>query len=188
MTKKVLKFTGEKKELTIDNIIPYELNNKIHGEKQVDLLANIIGKYWYVDEIIVDKNNIIIAWHGRLESAKKMWYEAVEVKVMDIDIKDSRAFRILHNKISNYDSEDNLENLVIELSEINSDDLDWLNVTMEELYPDLDAPEYNPDDYDTWNSEESNKTVIKVSVDSPEMAEVLVESLKEMWYNDVKIL
>jgi len=81
----------------------------------VDLLANIIDKFSYTDEVIVDKNNIVIAGHGRLKSLAKMGYDDVEVKVMDIDTEDAIALRYLHNEISRYDTEDNLEAIAIEI-------------------------------------------------------------------------
>lgn len=148
--RKIAKMTLPKKILPIDSLIPYELNNKIHGDKKVNLLANIIDKFSYTDEVIVDKNNIVIAWHGRLKSLIKMWYDDVEVKVMDIDTEDAVALRYLHNEISRFDTEDNLEALSIELPWM-SVILEELNTSVTELAPHLDAPVYNPDNYETNN-------------------------------------
>ena len=144
--RKVAQMTLEKKILSIDKLIPYELNNKIHWEKKVDLLANIIDKFSYTDEVIVDKNNIVIAGHGRLKSLAKMGYDDVEVKVMDIDTEDAIALRYLHNEISRYDTEDNLEAIAIEIPWM-SVILEQLDTSITELAPYLDAPTYNPDDY-----------------------------------------
>ena len=113
--KKILKFKWNIKVIDIDKLIPYELNNKIHNEKKTDLLANIIAKFGYLDEIIVDKNNILIAGHWRLWSIKKMWYDAVEVKVLDIDSRNSSELRLLHNRIAEYETENGIYNMKEEI-------------------------------------------------------------------------
>jgi type I site-specific restriction-modification system R (restriction) subunit len=126
-----------------------------------------MGRFGYIDEIVVDKNNILIAGHGRLESIKKMGYDSVEVKVLDIDSKDSKELRILHNKLSEYDNEYHLENLKIEIDLIGYDvKLQGLDVSMKELYPEFDAPAFNPDDY---QEEAQKEKMIAVTVRCKDM-------------------
>lgn len=186
MSKKVLKFNGEIKEITTDELIPYEFNNKIHHEEQIDLLANIMGKFWYIDEIVVDKNNIIIAGHGRLESIKKMGYDAVEVKVLDIDSKDASQLRILHNKISEYATEYNLENINIELEAIGLDEyIEELEISMKDLFPEFDAPVYNPDDYeDLLEDEEPKSWKVEVIIEAKDKAEaeLIKKDVEGLWW------
>ena len=69
------------KTLKLSEIKYYKNNNKDHPEKQIELLAEIIKKYWYDDEIIVNNENVIIAGHWRLEALKKLWWNEVSVKV-----------------------------------------------------------------------------------------------------------
>lgn len=181
--KKVLKFKGEIKEISLDKLIPYEFNNKVHHEEQVNLLANIMGKFGYIDEIVVDRNNIIIAGHGRLESIRKMGYDSVEVKVMDIDAKDASQLRILHNKIGEYATEYHLENLNLELQTMGyEDDISWLDISMRDLFPEFDAPNFDADDYDVDNNEWGGKkiAVIIMAEDLAE-AEIIKQDVEWLW-------
>ncbi|MEI7558530.1 MAG: ParB N-terminal domain-containing protein [bacterium] len=50
----------------IDKIIPYEFNNKIHPEEQINKIANSIQECGFRAPILIDENNIILAGHGRL--------------------------------------------------------------------------------------------------------------------------
>ena len=194
MTKKTLKFNWNIEKVDIDKLIPYERNNKIHWEKQIDLLANIMNKFGYIDEIVVDKNNVIIAWHGRLQSIKKMWYDAVEVKKIDLDSKNASELRVLHNKIAEYDNELDLENLKIELDYIGYEELEDLDTNMKELFPEFDAPEFDPSDYEDemeFEEDNQNKDDIKQVVISDltkEQADQLMEDLLEQGYSDVSII
>lgn len=181
MTKKTLKFKWQLITLDVDKLIPYEFNNKDHPERQVNILSNIIGSYGYTDEIIIDKNNIIIAWHWRLEAIKKMWYEAVEVKQLDIDSKDASAYRLLHNKIAEL-AETNYWNIVIELEQLEGIDI-W-DITIKSLYPELDLPTYDPSNY---NPEDNNNWDVKsihitILFDNEDDKEELLTELKDRWY------
>jgi len=178
--KKIAKMTLEKKVMDIKDLIPYELNNKIHWEKKVNLLANIIEKYSYIDEILVDKNNILIAGHGRLQSLQKMWYDAVEVKILDLDVKDAVALRLLHNKIGEYDTQDNLEAINVELNEI-PEILSVLDTNLWELYPEFDIPKYDPSEYNKeWETGKQDwKTIYIISLDNQDDCILLEQYLDE---------
>jgi len=128
--------------IEVSKLIWYELNNKIHNEKQIDLLANSIKEYWFNTPIIISKNNIIIAGHWRLEASKKLWLETVPCIVKedltDIQIK---KYRLLDNKIAEL-AEDNIENIKLELAEINDIDLNILySIDLDLWYIDREAIE-----------------------------------------------
>lgn len=186
MSKKVLKSSIETKVVSVDTLIEYDRNNKNHPEKQVNLLANIIDRFWYIDQIVVDKNNIIIAGHWRLEAIKKMWYDQVEVKVMDIDSKDTQILRLLHNKVSEF-AENNLENIVFELKDI------WLETiwdfNLSELYPEFDVPDFNMDEYNPdWSHWDNKKSYIIQVICNDEMdQDNLYVKLQDDWYNVKKL-
>lgn len=186
MAKKIAKMSAKKLVVDIDKLIPYEFNNKDHPEQQVNLLANSIAEFWYLDEIIVDSNNIIIAWHWRLEALKKMWYDQVEVKVLPLDSRDSRALRLFHNKLSEL-WENNLDNIKFELDNIGDYEL-W-DFTVGNFYQELDLPSYDPTQYnpDESNWEDDEKlVVITVQLQNKQEWERLYNDLKDMWYENVK--
>lgn len=51
------------KEIAIDTIHPYNLNNKIHTPQQIDRIANSIKEFGFTQPIVIDKNNEIIIGH-----------------------------------------------------------------------------------------------------------------------------
>lgn len=179
---KIAQFEWERKIVPLEALIPYEFNNKEHPEEQINVLANMIDTAWYLDEIIINKNNIIIAGHGRLETLKKMWYTDVEVKIVDIDETDAKALRLLHNKIAEM-AQTNLENVSLELGS-----LEWYKVgdlPIEDLYPELVMPK-NDDDYEEKPKEWDWLLYITVWVTDEMQKKVLLETLKELGYSNVR--
>lgn len=55
----------------IEDIKPYENNAKIHSDDQIDRLAKSISEFGFVSPCLIDKDNNLIAGHGRLLAAKK---------------------------------------------------------------------------------------------------------------------
>ena len=51
----------------VEQLIPYEKNNKIHNDDQVKKLAKSIKELGFRAPILVDENRVILAGHGRLE-------------------------------------------------------------------------------------------------------------------------
>lgn len=107
-----------KKELVcihIDEIIPYEQNNKVHTEQSVDGLEVSMQKAWYIAPIIVDEANQIIAWHGRLLSLKRFQETEIDViRVYGMSEKEKRYYRISDNTTNHlawYDKDNLLKEL-----------------------------------------------------------------------------
>lgn len=51
----------------VEQLIPYEKNNKIHNEDQIKKIARSIKEVGFRTPIQVDENRVILAGHGRLE-------------------------------------------------------------------------------------------------------------------------
>ena len=56
----------------IEKLIPYEFNNKIHDETQVNRIANSIREFGFLQPLVIDQNNVIIVGHGRFEASQKL--------------------------------------------------------------------------------------------------------------------
>lgn len=107
----------------VKDLFTYEFNNKNHTEKQINFLVNSITEFWFNSPIIVDKNNIIIAGHGRLEAAKQLGYEEIPVVVFDdITPDQAKKLRLKDNILSDI-ADWNLENIKLELELLGDDDL-----------------------------------------------------------------
>ena len=65
------------------NLIPYANNAKVHSEEQVTKIASSIKEFGFVNPIIIDGDNGVIAGHGRLMAAKKLGLD--DVPVLEVD-------------------------------------------------------------------------------------------------------
>lgn len=160
-------------------LIPYEFNNKIHNETQVNRIANSIKEFGFLQPLVIDKDNVVIIWHWRLEWAKKLWLKEVPVVVMedltDVQIK---KLRILDNKLN--ESEWDLWNLKQELDSLKDLSIGDLTLLKSDLFPEFDAPEFNPEDYQKIGV----SLVIKVK-DNAEL-EMLKKDLDNLWYTNYR--
>lgn len=107
--------------IPIDQLIPYERNNKIHDEQQIKKIAKSIKELWFRAPILIDENNIILAWHWRLAAAKKLKLKEVPViQYTDLTEDQKKKYRLLDNRLADL-SEYDLENLKLELQELNDE-------------------------------------------------------------------
>ena len=87
-------------EKKVEELIPYEFNNKIHDEVQVNRIANSIKEFWWTQPIVIDENNVIIIGHWRLLAAQKLWLDKVPVTLMSgLTEAQIKKLRILDNKL-----------------------------------------------------------------------------------------
>lgn len=114
----------EIKMRNVAEITPYE-NNPRHNEEAVEKVAASIREFGFNVPIIIDKNDVIVAGHTRLEAAKSLGMESVPTICADHLTDDQvRAFRLADNKVSEFSKWD-LEKLEAELSQLNFDMTDF---------------------------------------------------------------
>ena len=112
--------------IPLDQLIPYERNNKIHNAEQVKKIAKSIKELWFRAPILIDENFIILAWHWRLAAAKKLKLKEVPViQYTDLTEDQKKKYRLLDNRLADL-SEYDLENLKLDLQELNDDRLNGL--------------------------------------------------------------
>ena len=170
-------------ETDINKLIPYEFNNKIHDETQINRIANSIKEFWFTQPIVIDKNNVVIIGHWRLESAKKLWLEKVPCVILDeLSDKQIQKLRILDNKLN--ESEYDLANLKTELDSLWDLSFGELNLSIHDLFPEFDVPEFDPDEFE--GKEKEKKLSVTVYVDDEEQLETLKNDLSDLWYTNYK--
>ena len=107
----------------IDDLIPYEHNAKEHTEKQIKNLATSLQKYGWQNPILIDKDNVIVAGHGRVLGAKELGQTEVPcIYADDLTEEQVREYRILDNKLNESAWID--EELEFELPELDFSDFD----------------------------------------------------------------
>jgi ParB/RepB/Spo0J family partition protein len=85
----------------IDEIKESNYNSRIHSEAQIEKIANSIAEFGFVNPIIIDDENEIIAGHGRFMAAKHLnLNEVPTIKLTHLTDDKKRAFIIADNKIA----------------------------------------------------------------------------------------
>ena len=88
------------KYVDINELKPYVRNPKEHPDFQIEKIANSINRFGFNVPILVDKDNEIIAGHGRLLAAKKLNLKEVPIILLENLTPDEvKAFRIADNKL-----------------------------------------------------------------------------------------
>jgi hypothetical protein len=116
--------TLEIEYLPLKSLKAYERNSRTHGDVQVELLVNSIREFGFVNPVLVDENNVVIAGHGRLMAAERIPLDNVPaIRLVNLSESRKKALRIADNKIALHSGWD-FEKLGEELSELAMDDYD----------------------------------------------------------------
>ena len=118
--------------ISINSIIPYENNAKIHTDEQIEQIKRSIEEFGMNDPIGIWKDNIIIEGHGRLMACKELGMKEVPVIRLDNLTDDQRkAYTLIHNQTTmntGFDLDilnEELENIELDMSLFGFDDFDF---------------------------------------------------------------
>ena len=107
----------------VSDLIPYARNSRTHSDAQVNKIAASIKEFGFLNPIIVDGKNGIIAGHGRIMAAQKLGIDEVPtVEAAHLTEAQKRAYIIADNRLA-LDAGWDDELLRVELQEL--DDLDF---------------------------------------------------------------
>jgi len=73
----------EYKHASVESLIPYARNARTHSDDQVAKIASSIKEFGFLNPVIVDGENGIIAGHGRVMAAKLLGMDEVPVLQAD---------------------------------------------------------------------------------------------------------
>lgn len=94
-----------KKELvTVDPAIlkPYGGNPR-HNNKSAQMVAESIKQYGYINPIVIDENNVILAGNTRFKAINILGFQSVEVlRVSGLSEKQKNGFVIADNKVGEF--------------------------------------------------------------------------------------
>lgn len=100
MSAKQSKFPSIKTAQVAD-LIPYARNSRTHSDEQVSQIAASIKEFGFLNPVIVDGDNGIIAGHGRVMAAKKLGMtEVPAVEASHLTDAQRRAYIIADNKLA----------------------------------------------------------------------------------------
>ncbi|OUV76663.1 MAG: hypothetical protein CBC83_00150 [Flavobacteriales bacterium TMED123] len=91
----------EIQEVSVETLIPYDRNPRIHSEEQIESLANSIRQWGFTIPILVDEKFLVIAGHGRLFAAQKVGLDSVPViMAQGWSDEEKKAYTIADNKLA----------------------------------------------------------------------------------------
>ncbi len=109
---------------------PWANNARTHSKKQLRQIADSIELFGFTNPVLIDKDNVILAGHGRVEAAKQLNMDTVPCLRQDqMSDEQKRAYVLADNKLAENAGWDE-ELLAIELGALHELDLDFsLDIT-----------------------------------------------------------
>lgn len=85
----------------LERLQPYEKNARLHSEEQVKQIAASIAEFGFLNPILVDSKDGIVAGHGRLLASKELALNEVPVIVLDhLTEAQKKAYILVDNKLA----------------------------------------------------------------------------------------
>ncbi len=112
------------KTASVADLIPYARNSRTHSDAQVAKIAASIREFGFLNPIIVDGANGIVAGHGRVMAAQKLGLSVVPViEAGHLTEAQKRAYVLADNRLA-LDAGWDLEMLRVELTDLKAMDFD----------------------------------------------------------------
>lgn len=175
----------EIKNVKISKLKGYHQNNKKHPQEQVDELKKSLTAYGFIQPIVVDKENVVIIGHGRLEAAKQLAYtEVPTVQLDNLTEEQTRRLRLLDNRLSDLGEYD-IDNIMFELDDLDDPEL---NALFKDIIPDEELPEEEEGSGDHEEKPEKTLEDLVIVVTQPQRAaiETALEEAKKIPFSDAE--
>ena len=87
--------------LPLGALKPYPRNARTHSRKQIRQIANSIEEFGFTNPLIIDRDSMILAGHGRLEAARMLGMAEVPcVRIESMTQAQKRAYVLADNKLA----------------------------------------------------------------------------------------
>ena len=112
--------------IAVEDLKPYQKNNKKHEDFDIGEIAKSISKYEMIDPVgIWGKDNTIVEGHGRVLACKQLGIDKVPcIRLDHLTDEQRREYAIVHNKSSELALYD-FDNLADELADLDLSDFDF---------------------------------------------------------------
>lgn len=155
------------KTVPVAELIPYARNSRTHSPQQVDKIAASIREFGFLNPIIVDGQNGIVAGHGRVMAAQKLGLASLPViEAAHLTEAQKRAYVIADNRLALDAGWDN-DMLKIELQDLDAEGFD------------LSLTGFNPDEIGNFLAEPTEGLTDEDAV--PEVPAVPVTVEGDVW-------
>src|SRR5437763_3548286 len=108
----------------LDKLIPYDRNPRTHSDAQIAQIAASIAEFGFINPILVDTEDGVVAGHARLLAARELQLAEVPVIVLDhLTEAQKRAYILADNQLAlNAGWDEPL--LAVELAALQQEDFD----------------------------------------------------------------
>jgi DNA modification methylase len=87
--------------IAISALQPCARNARTHSRRQIKKIAASIERFGFVNPVLIDENNLIIAGHGRVAAAKQLgWAEVPTLRVEHLNETEKRAYILADNRLA----------------------------------------------------------------------------------------
>lgn len=119
-------------QVKTEKLIPYARNPKKHDDAQVASIAGSIKEFGFNNPVLIDKDNCIIAGHGRVLAAQKLELKEVPcLRLSHLSENQKRAYILADNRLAELGGGWDEEMLKLELEDI--DFADFSNFELGDL-------------------------------------------------------
>lgn len=116
-------------KIPTENLIPYARNAKKHDAAQVSKLAGSIREFGFNNPVLIDKDNGIIAGHGRVMAAQQLGLADVPcIRLGHLTDNQRKAYILADNRLAEVNSGWDEELLKLEIADIDWGDIKGLSV------------------------------------------------------------
>lgn len=111
-------------KVPVSILVPYARNTRTHTDQQIDQVAASIREFGFMNPVIINGDNTILAGHARVLASKKLGLEYVLCLIADhLSEAQKKAVIIADNKITENAGWDT-ELLKVELEDLKGADFD----------------------------------------------------------------
>ncbi|MFA7174480.1 MAG: site-specific DNA-methyltransferase [Kiritimatiellia bacterium] len=123
------------KTVPTDSLLPYIRNSRTHSDEQVAQIAASIKEFGFLNPIIIDGDNSIIAGHGRVMAAQKLGIKELPcIEASHLSDTQRRAYIIADNKLAlNAGWDDDMLRIELEELGVAGFDLDLTGFSLDEI-------------------------------------------------------
>jgi DNA modification methylase len=164
---KPFEYNPEYKMALVADLIPYARNSRTHTDDQITKVASSIKEFGFLNPVIVDGDNGIIAGHCRILAAKKLGIvEVPTIEASHLSEAQKKAYIITDNRLA-LDAGWDDEMLKLEIAEL--DEMDF----------DLSLTGFNDDELADFLKEDTVGLTDEDAV--PELPETPISVLGDIW-------
>jgi ParB-like chromosome segregation protein Spo0J len=170
-------------QINIEQLIPYAMNARTHSDAQVAQIAGSIKEFGFNNPVLIDKDNVLIAGHGRVMAGRKLGLKEIPaIRLGHLTENQKKAYIIADNKIA-MNSGCDYELLSSEVEMLSNEDfnLDLLGFEVNELNTILGIEEEIKEVKEV--SDDGNRNLLLVEFDNEIELENLFQEMQERGFN-----